>query len=219
MIPQNQRSEAWKDWRRDKIGSTCAASIMGCGFKAIGELWEEKLGLRPPQEENAAMVKGVTLEEEAREAFEKETGLAVFPMVCVLKGYDWCVASLDGMTMEKDAAVEIKCPGLSSFSKMKKNGIPDYYIAQLQHQMLVTGLEEMYFYAYCVMDGMDPAQTFITKVFRDDAYIENLLDRELKFIKLLDDGWRLKTYYQDGMDTIKDDVYKILEENNENMLN
>lgn len=213
MIPQNQRSENWRKWRQDKIGGSDASSIMGCGFKAIGQLWEEKLGLRQPEKENKAMKRGNELEDEARAAFEAETGLVVFPMVCVHPEHLFMVASLDGMTIEKDAAVEIKCPGMKTHMKTIKYGVPDYYFPQLQHQMAVTGLKEIYYFSYCPEIDGSYDMFALRRIIRNDEYIAKLIEREKRFMKILDDGWRTITYYDDQLDTLKDELYKILEEN------
>ena len=215
MIPQNQRSREWHKFRNERVGSSDASAIMGCGFLSIGELFDIKLGLRKPEEDNAAMARGNALEDEARAAFEAETGLVVFPMVCVSKDYPWMIASMDGMTIEKDVAVEIKCPGWKTHQKTVKEGVPEYYIPQLQHQMAITGLQVIYYFSYYRLNDLFQPETLLIKIARDDAYIAKLIEREKQFMKLLDDGWRTIKYYEDTLDTLKDEVYKILEDKNE----
>jgi len=209
MIPQQQRSPAWLKWRRDKITATDSASIMNQNsFKTIGQLLDEKLGLRPPEEENDAMIRGNELEDEARTAFELETGYVMFPQVCVHPQYPWMVASLDGLTIEKDAAVEIKCPGVMVASKtFDTNTIPEYYISQLQHQMAVTGLKEIYYFSYCPTEGLTTCLTCL----RDDVYIEKLIEREKKFYDILIKSMCKIEDYENDLDLLKDELYKTLE--------
>lgn len=209
MIPQNQRSEAWRKWRRDKVTATDATSIMGCGFKSIGELFDEKLGIRPPEEENDDMRRGNALEDEARNMFELESGYMVFPQVCVSSEYSWMTASLDGLTIEKDVAVEIKCPGVrAAAATFHSRKIPDYYIPQLQHQMFVTGLNEIYYYSYAPEDF-----TCLLMCFRDDAYIKKMIEKEEKFYEILLKALsKIESHHLD-LDNLKAEAYKILEEN------
>jgi len=213
MIPQNQRSETWRKWRQDKIGASDSSAIMGVGFKSIGQLFDEKLGLRPPEEENEAMARGNALEEEARSAFEKETGLSVFPMVCVNAELPWQIASMDGMTIEKDIAVEIKCPGVRTIQRIMEEGIPKYYIPQLQHQMAVTGLNKIWFYAYYKSDNGATILTNLQEIDRDDLYIAILIEREKFFMDILERGRRTIKEYEETMDILKSDLYLFLEEN------
>lgn len=212
--PQNQRSASWLKWRRHKLGASDASAIMGTNsFTSIGALWDEKLGLRAPQEENAAMARGNALEDEARSAFELETGYVMFPQVCIHPEYPWMIASLDGMTIEKDVAVEIKCPGMKvSYETFTSRKVPEYYYAQLQHQMAVTGLNEIYFYSYCPkIEGEEINFTTSLMCFRDQPYIDKLLDREKRFYELLVAGFAEISNHEHRLDMIKNDLYKILE--------
>lgn len=209
MIPQQQRSLAWLKWRRDKVTATDANVIMNKNaYKSIGELLDEKLGIRAPDEENEAMARGNALEDEARTAFELETGYMMFPQVCIHASIPWMVASLDGLTIEKDAAVEIKCPGVKVASKtFDTNTIPEYYIPQLQHQMAVTGLKAIHYFSYCP----DDRYTTTLACFRDDAYIEKLIEREKKFYDILIKSMCKIEDYENDLDLLKDELYKTLE--------
>lgn len=79
----------------------------------------------------------------------------------------------------KDGLLEIKCPyNPSRWIGMKRFGltVPREYVPQVQGSLWVTGRK---WYAFCYYDprmmnsGVDPLQ--ITKVERDDAYIDNVL--------------------------------------------
>jgi len=212
MIPQLQRSPAWLKWRQSRIGASDAAIIIGANtFKSIGQLLDEKLGIRAPEEENEAMKRGNELEEKARLAFENDTGHIVFPQVCVHPVHDWMIASLDGMTIEKDIIVEIKCPGDKvAHETFKSQKIPAYYIPQLQHQMAVTGVDKIYYYSFFDGDYCENFTCLLT-CERDQAYIDDMIEKEKIFYQLLKQGKGLIECFDSDMQRLKDEVYKILE--------
>lgn len=214
-IPQNQRSDQWLNWRRQRIGASEASAIMGTNsFKSIGQLFDEKLGLRSPDEENEAMRRGNDLEDDARCSFELNTGYVMFPQVCVHPEYLWMIASMDGLTIEKDVGVEIKCPGPKvAFDIYHKKVIPEYYYPQLQHQMAVTGLDKMYFYSY-VPDNNESNSTWSTIIIcpRNDDYIKKMIEKEKRFYEILMQGFKQIEENEDKLYALKDEVYKILED-------
>ena len=207
MIPQEQRGEAWKQWRRNKLGASEISAILGCGFLSIGELFDIKLGLRQPEEENDAMRRGNDLEGQAREAFELETGRSVYPLVCVHPDYPWLIASLDGITIDKKIAVEIKCPGKKTHeATIKSREIPSYYIPQLQQIMSVTGLDEIYYFSF------DPDSSILLKLSRDDEYIKVLIEKARLFHQLLMQGFDEIKRHEEKMDSMKDELYRIIDD-------
>ena len=106
-----QQSNEWLELRKNKIGASDAPVIMHVSpWKTPYQLWEEKLGLKESFS-SSAMKRGLEMEESARKAFEKETGLVVFPQVLFHKEHEWMMASLDGIDIEGKNIVEIKCPG------------------------------------------------------------------------------------------------------------
>lgn len=175
MTPQ-QNTQEWIEFRRNKIGSSDAPIIMGKSpWKTPYQLWEEKLGIRDYSYESPAMKRGKELEAEARKAFERQTGVVVWPDVLIHPTHDFIIASMDGVSMDGTVAVEIKCPGEKTH-KMAINGeIPEHYQIQMQHQMAVTGHGMMFYYSF---DGSEGA---LLEVKRDDKFIRNLLKRELEF--------------------------------------
>jgi putative phage-type endonuclease len=175
-----QQTDEWLEVRRDKVGSSDAPCIMGVGFKTPYQLWLEKLSptKRSPTQ---AMQRGIDLEDKARECFEKMTGLFVLPQVVFHPDYEWMMASLDGMTIEQDAIVEIKCPGKEDHATAIQGKVPDKYYPQLQHQIEVCGLDMSYYFSF------DGEKGVIVKVFRDDKYIKKMITLELEFWNCVQD--------------------------------
>jgi len=175
-----QGTPDWLESRRTKITSTDASILLGVNpWCTPLKLYLRKKGLIPDVECNAAMERGKALEEPARQWFEKKTANIMFPVVRFHKEHDFLMASLDGMTIEGDAIVEIKCPGEKTHALALQGEIPDYYMAQVQHQLLVTGLDMAY---YCSFDGTDGV---IIEIKRDKVMIDKILELAIEFHKCL----------------------------------
>lgn len=173
-------SPEWLEMRKKYITATDAASIMGCSpWRSALELWKLKVGLteEPPQSER--MRRGLYLEEDARKKFEQETGILTFPKIFISEENPWAMASLDGITMDGDAILEIKCPSQRIHEMAEKGKLPPYYYAQVQHQLMVTNLPMAYYYSYNGLDGA------LVKVLRDETYIAELLEKEREFYQFL----------------------------------
>lgn len=170
-----QGTESWLRFRRSHISASDASSILQCNpYKSILELYEEKVfGFE--QDENHFMARGKELEPLALENFEKKTGLIMFPAVVKHDVIDWMMASLDGMTINRDALVEIKCNGKKNHDLALKGKIPRHYEAQIQHQLCCTNLDFAYYYSFDGLDGV------IIKVKRDQNFIDILLEKEKEF--------------------------------------
>ena len=176
-----QGSIEWHNWRRGVIGASDAATIMGENpWASSRRLLEEKLGLHRALSGNAATREGHRLEEFARESLERKYRHKIMPTVVQDSKDPFFAASLDGIDASKTRIYEIKC-GLKSYEKTRGTGdVPAYYIAQLQHMMMVTRLDSLIFAAY------RPDQPLISFVVeRDERYIRKLRKEELNFIKEL----------------------------------
>lgn len=175
LLSLKQGSEEWLRFRRSHICASDASSILGCNpYKSILQLYEEKVfGFE--QEINHFMSRGIELEAIALELFEKETGLTMFPAVVKHDSIDWMAASLDGLTIDRKKAVEIKCNGKKNHELALKGKVPNHYNAQIQHQLACTGLEFVYYYSFTGQDGV------IIEVKRDQEFIEVMIEKEREF--------------------------------------
>jgi len=174
-----QRTPEWLKWRRGKLTATDACVLMnGIHFgKTILDLYNEKTNdLEIPDSSNYAMRRGVELEPLALAKFEAETGYLMTPRVMVHPKFEWMSASLDGYEIEGKCAVELKCPGKEDHALALKGIVPEKYVPQLQHQMLVTGLEEIYYMSY-----VSDSDFTIFKVKKDHDYTAKLIQAELDF--------------------------------------
>lgn len=177
-----QGTPEWLKWREDGIGGSEAGTIMGVNpYCDVYELWQRKLHLLPEIESNDAMKRGHELEPIAREIFELETGLKMKPMCYVHDEYSFIRASLDGISIDENIILEIKCPGLKNHAEAIAGKIKPYYYAQMQHQLLVTGAELCYYFSYTDLLEVDAWTSPPIEVRRDEPFIERLIERESKF--------------------------------------
>lgn len=170
-----QKTKAWIDFRRRHICASDAPAILGMSpYKNIDDLYKEKTqGFE--QITNPYMQRGLDLEPIALEMFEKETGLILFPCVGVHDSNEWMAASFDGVTIDRKYIVEIKCPGKKDHAVALKGKIPKQYIAQLQHQIEVSGLDFSFYYSF------DEQSKVIIEVKRDQEFIDIMLAKEKEF--------------------------------------
>ena len=180
IVDLNQGTDEWHRFRATRIGASEASIIMGTNpWKTPHQLWEQKVGYSPPTKRTSAMQRGIDLEEKARNCFFMTHNLYVKPMVFVHPEYPFLMASLDGMSEDLQTAVEIKCNGKENHELALREMIPPYYEAQVQHQMFVCELNYMYYYSF---DG--ELGTCIT-VIRNDAFIKEMLKKELEFYECM----------------------------------
>ena len=162
--------------RRNFVGASDAPAIMGVSpWKTAYQLWEEKVGIRESNFTSKAMQRGIDMEEEARMSFEEQTGIFVFPQRIVNEHHSWMVATLDGMDLKGENVVEIKCPGKIDHTCAMDGVIPEKYIPQLMHQMIVACVTSIYYFSY------SPSSSKILQLEYDPAYSKVLLDKEIQF--------------------------------------
>lgn len=176
ILDLQQDTPEWLKARNNKIGASDALIIMGVSpWSTPFKLWQQKLGLIPLDEMNDRMRRGKELEPYALKEFNAIMNLNCKSVVAVSDELDYVMASFDGYDLDKNIALEIKCPGPESHEQALRGEIPDIYYPQLQQQMYVSGLESMYYFSY---DGKENA---LLKVVKDVKFIDSLLIELNKF--------------------------------------
>lgn len=196
--------EEWLAARSGRIGGSDAAAIVGLNpYKTNVELWEEKAGLRQPEDiSDKPYVKyGIAAEDHLRGLFRLD-----FPEYQVFyeEGNMWfndrfpfAHASLDGWLVDQDGRkgiLEIKTTNiLQSMQKEKWKGrIPDNYYIQLLHYFMVTEFDFAILKAQLKFDydGDIVLHTRHYKVERSEveADIKYLQNSEMTFWKKLQAG-------------------------------
>jgi putative phage-type endonuclease len=149
-----QGSPEWLLWRKTGIGSSDAPVIVnGEHFRRTREsLWLEKLGRLEPKPMNPfvqqRMERGNILEKDARTWYEHVMELEAQPLVAMHPFLDWCKGSLDGYVPSTRTVLEIKSPGNKDHNTALQQQVPEKYIPQLNHLILVTGSSRVHYLSY-----------------------------------------------------------------------
>ncbi len=173
--------------RTKGIGASDAAAVCGVDpFKTKAQLYHEKRGNLPPVEVTGPMKRGLAMERFGFEWFEAATGLTVHVMSDPNKDpfthaeHPFIYAHPDGMvhSEKSNAIVEIKFPGIHNYLRCKREQLLDYYVVQVQHQMMVTGAQM----AYVVICNAEYwGEPLIRSVEADEEFQADLLALELVF--------------------------------------
>ena len=182
IVTISQGSYEWHSWRRKGIGASEASIIMDASkYSTRYKLWEQKTGGAPLEQAlNFGMIRGHELEPRARARFELEYDLEMPPVCFQNSGLPWLRASLDGWDEEEKAILEIKCPNKNDHALACIGEIPEKYMWQLAHQLLVTDGRKVYYYSFDGEKGVC--------VEKSAAYFK---DRFPKLLKAEKDFWTL----------------------------
>lgn len=183
--------EQWLEQRRKGIGGSDSPVILGVSpFKTVRELWDEKLGLVEDAPPTAAMERGTYLEPVAAQLYMDKTGRKVKRVNDILrhKEHDWMLANIDRQIQSENGKgpgiLEIKCPGLSVFSKCKREGLQDYYIVQLQHYLAVS---DRSWGAFAVFNA-ERWELIHFDVDRDQELIDLIISHDRDFWQMVQEG-------------------------------
>lgn len=182
-----QNTNAWLEHRRKGLGASDIPVIMGISpWNTPYALWEEKTGLVIPDQESKKFIteKGHRLEPKARSLYEVETGFEIPPKLVQREDNPIFKASLDGYNPVQKKIAEIKFVGAGEKWEMAVNGqIPDYYYAQMQWQLFVSGAETNDYVAFNEKDF----KIIIITVEPDIKMIKRQVMLAEKFWKLVRD--------------------------------
>src|SRR5712691_11284499 len=147
-----QRTEEWQRWRESGIGASLAPGVMGANPWFPRTPYEVFLLLTKrvgSPEQTDVMRRGLELEEPARQAFEAQTGVIVEPRTLEHPKYPFLRASLDGITLDGTAIVEVKAPGRATFETIgTAREVPPHYYWQIQQQLAVSRAARCYLWVY-----------------------------------------------------------------------
>lgn len=184
-VDLNQRTEEWKQWRREGITATDTAVILGIKpEKSQAELWAEKKGLCEPEDLSVipAVRYGIAHEDHARTLWELDHETPAPPICGEWETNPAFRASFDGLTADNEV-LEIKCPlpggsTLLDVSVRKENSEAyKLYWWQVQHQLLVADAQKGYLIFF---DGSsDTYQEFTIE--RDQSAIERIIKEGSSF--------------------------------------
>ena len=158
-----QGSPEWETWRRKGIGASDAGVLLRTSpYNTPLGLWKEKTSRADPEESTFAMRRGNRLEPVARELYIKETGIQADPVCVSHDEYPWLLASLDGLSPWGEVVQEIKCPKITyHLWALEDQEFPDYYMAQMQQQLLITGASMAHYISYSEHSDMDISERLV----------------------------------------------------------
>jgi len=190
-----QGSEAWLKSRVGIVTASRFADVMtkiksgeaAARYNYKAEIIAERLtGLPTPSFTTAPMQWGIDNEPDARAIYAAIKGVEVAETGLVKHKTIKAGASPDGL-VGSDGLIEIKAPNTATHIMTMLSGVsPKKYYAQMQGQMWITGRK------WCDFVSYDPRldakrAIFITRVERDDDYIESLEDAVLDFLEEVDE--------------------------------
>src|SRR5258705_288939 len=178
--------------RRLGIGGSDAAAIVGMSpYTTALDVYNDKLGLVPSKTPTQAMLRGRYLESVAVEIFCELTGKKVrrqpqrahadFPFI--IGNIDRQILARNGdednlpAHLNGTGLLEVKCPGVRTFLRYQREGLPAHIICQGQHYMGVYGYDWMSF----VLFNADLWKLVHFEIARDDGFIEGLFEAERRF--------------------------------------
>ena len=141
QINLEQRSDQWRQWRREGVTASDAAVLVNQGCNSLShktrwQLWAEKTGVmdEPDLSSNPHVQRGVKEEDDARNLMEQALGDAPLLPVCG----EWernsrLRASFDGLTRE-GIPVELKAPVKRYTRRSRRRRINPKAIAVLTHR-------------------------------------------------------------------------------------
>lgn len=198
-VPNAERPE-WLLWRHGGIGSSDAAVIMGVSrFKTREQLIIEKATGFSGEDQSNAYIKdrGNKIEKQVRKFLEEKHLKTFTPMSCYMTNFSFIRATLDGATQDRNVITEIKL--LSSFNPSNPNFeasgykkwlaaregiVPEEYMPQIQHQLMITDAKECIFLGYKEVKGnysVTEDKLAVINVKPDKEYIRTLIRKEFEF--------------------------------------
>lgn len=152
---ENLTREQWLDYRRQGIGGSDVAAIMGFSpFCTKRDLYYDKIGEKPAVDEEesnwVAKEVGHRLEDLVAEIFSKKTGLKVFPIRKMFRHpfYPFMLADVDFFIEFPDGTLgilECKTTNYNCQDKWANDTVPVNYEYQGRHYMSVMNIQKMYF--------------------------------------------------------------------------
>ena len=182
-------NEQWHKDRLNGLGGSDASIVLGINpWKSRLELWNTKVNkiIDSNPEDNLIFEIGHLLEPMIAKYYSKITSrqLETRPQK-VHPEYPFIMGNIDREIVKSEretpGILEIKTKG--AFINWENDTIPPYYISQLQHYLSVYNYK---WGSFAILDLQTRTITY-TDIERDDVFIENLINEEKKFWKLVQD--------------------------------
>ena len=182
-------SPEWLAFRRTGIGGSDAAAILGLSpFKSNIEVWEEKVGLREPEDisDKPQVQYGTRAEDMLVKLFALD-----YPQYKVRQDKQtvyrrgFMFASLDGELTEIETKargfIEIKTTEIHSAAALQKwdGHVPEYYYAQVLHYFVTLGWTFAWLKVQIKQTGRNEQTEFITRHY---PFLRRALMEDMKYL-------------------------------------
>ena len=206
--------EEWKALRKQYIGGSDAASVLGMNpYRSRYTLWAEKTGRIPEFEGNLATDVGAYFEDFIAKRFEQKTGKKVRKETQSIFNdkYPWAIANVDRLIVGEDAILECKFTDSLNLKRYKNGEFPDRFYVQCVHYLAITGKKKAYL---AVLIGNKEFKVF--EIERDEAEIATLMAEEKAFMELIKTDTAPAT---DGTESTTETIKTIYADSNEDSVN
>lgn len=175
----NMTREEWLEARRERIGGSDAAAIVGLSKWATPlTVYMDKKGLSPDKPDNIPMLIGRVLEETVAQLWMQETGKKCQRRNAILinPAYPFAHANVDRWVVGENAGLECKTTSEMNLKTIRGGEYPANYYVQCMHYMMITGANRWYL---AVLVGNKEFHTFTIE--RDEEEIAALMEQEKAF--------------------------------------
>jgi len=174
----------WLLKRKQGITGTDVSKIMGLShWGTMKDVYEDKLGLSEPIEQNEKMLWGTKLESLIRSHYAETNGVEVIEPGFIQGKEDWIIGNPDGIVVNQaqkwEYGLEIKTAKVCSPSvkKMWDNKVPIDYEYQCRWYMLLTDLP--YWRLAVLMNGSEYHDHYV--ISRDEKLEQQMYERCSEF--------------------------------------
>lgn len=174
----------WLAARMTGLTGSDALAVLGLDpYKSRFALWQEKRSGKRDDTDTERALAGRILEPAVKKLFTAKTGLEVRDMNVLARSteHPFMLATPDGMVGD-DAGYEGKTTTVWLRDDWANDEVPLRALAQGAHYMAVLGWPRVYFAA--LIDNL----VHVRVVERDDTFIDQLIEREAEFWKLVETG-------------------------------
>lgn len=171
----NMRRADWLKIRQLGIGGSDAAAIAGLSrWGNAATVYHDKVSNVVSEEENRFMKWGNILEPIIRKEFADSTGFKVKRLNAVLQHPDhpFLLANIDGLVQHPEMGQGgLECKNASAYKAKEwvDEAVPEEYLTQCHHYMMVTGLP--YWYIAALVGGNDFAYRLIMRDLEVEKYL------------------------------------------------
>jgi putative phage-type endonuclease len=189
------RDSEWHARRAKGIGGSDAGAVLGISpFKSPLRLWMEKRGEIQPDDIDAQenVYWGQRLEHLIAEEFANRSGLEIRQTgeLSQHPHYEWMICNVDAFVINVPQRVITEIKNVDRFAfhagKWGPDGsaqVPDYYYAQAQHNMEVTGAVLCYM---PILVGGNDYRCYV--IPRDERFVKFLIAHEAEFWRKVQHG-------------------------------